>query len=130
MITLTVNGTPKPQGSKVLGRRRDGSAFMRESNKGHKTWRDTLVDAMRALQADMITGPTYARLEFNTPQLKKSRPYPITRSSYDIDKLSRTVLDALTISGLIADDSQIVTLHSSKRYSETPGVTITIRGYE
>lgn len=103
---------------------------MRESNKGHKPWRDKVIAELIALNADSIDGATYVRLEFHTPQLKQPRQYPTTRSSYDIDKLSRTILDALTLSGVIYDDSQVVTLHASKQYSETPGVTITVRGIE
>lgn len=126
-MKIMVYGTPKPQGSKALGRRRDGTIFMRESNRGHKGWRETVVECLRLFKTETIDAPTYVSLRFHTPHLKKPKAYPVTRSSYDIDKLSRTILDALTIAGIIRDDSQVICLHAHKEYSDTPGVEITVR---
>lgn len=63
-------------------------------------------------------GPVEVELAFTVkkPQSapKRKRTWPITRP--DIDKLSRTILDALTNSGAIRDDSQVVVLHARKTY--------------
>lgn len=129
MLDLFVAGTPKPQGSKALGYRRDGSAFMREANSGHKHWRDTLIKALQAEDIDQITAPIEVSLTFLFDPPKRPQEHPATRATYDIDKISRTVLDALTLSGRIQDDSRVVQLKARKRWAygfEEPGVYITV----
>lgn len=47
----------------------------------------------------------------------------------DIDKLSRTILDALTTAGVWADDSQVYAMSARKTYAgpgDTPGVSILV----
>lgn len=44
-------------------------------------------------------------------------------SRFDVDKLARSVLDALT-GVLYCDDGQVISLTVTKRYSRRPGVTI------
>lgn len=44
----------------------------------------------------------------------------------DIDNVTKAIFDA--INGVVwNDDVQVVTMHASKRYSETPGVTVIVR---
>jgi Holliday junction resolvase RusA-like endonuclease len=82
-----------------------------------------------AQQPQPFDGPVSVRLGIFLPALKKPKhQLPITRSAGDIDKHARTILDALQLSGIIADDSQVVDLKVSKRYAENiPGVSIHIR---
>jgi len=129
MLSVFIPGHPRPQGSKVLGRRKDGTGFMREANTKARPWRSVVIDYLKPIAADPIEGAVRVSLIFRMPQLKKPRQYPITRSSYDIDKLSRNILDALTLAGVIYDDSQVITLIAKKEYSERPGVSIQVEPY-
>lgn len=57
------------------------------------------------------------RLKETAPEWHDKRP--------DADKLARAVLDAITESGTIRDDAQVVSLRVRKRYGQ-PGVRITL----
>lgn len=125
LIAYTVSGNPAPQGSK----RHVGNGRLIEASKRLKPWRDEVIRATEKMAAtvEQLDGPLYIRLEFRVPRPKTvTRDYPITRSSGDIDKLVRGVLDGIDIGGLINDDSQVVDVRASKRYSVDPGVTIYI----
>jgi len=130
MLSVWIPGHPKPQGSKVAGRRKDGSIFMREANKAARPWRSVVIEALKPVATDTLNGAVRVHLHFSMPMLKKPIPHPITRSSYDIDKLARSCLDALTIAGIIKDDSQVITLIATKEYSERPGVRIQVELFE
>ena len=127
MIVFSVTGTPAPQGSK----RHVGGGRMIEASKRLHPWRDLVIDAAKDQTelTDQLVGPIEVKLEFRIPAPKKPlHVLPISRRAGDIDKLSRAVLDALTISKLIGDDSQVVKLNASKIYvTDYPGVIVTIR---
>ena len=67
-------------------------------------------------------------LRFRLPKPKRTvRERPTVRP--DLDKLVRAVLDAL--SGVcFEDDAQVLSLYTSKRYSDRPGVDISIGLFE
>ena len=129
MLTVFIPGHPKPQGSKVLGKRKDGSAYMREANRNARPWRSVVIDALKPIATEPLEGAVRVHLHFYMPLLKKTPEHPITRSSYDVDKLARNCLDALTIGGIIKDDSQVVSLIATKEYSERSGVQIRVENY-
>lgn len=129
MLRVFIPGQPKPQGSKIAGRRKDGTVFMREANSKSRTWRTTVIEALSKEAPDTLEGAVRVHAHFYMPMLKNPIPHPITRSSYDIDKLSRTILDALTLAKIVYDDSQVVTLIATKEYAERPGVQITVENY-
>ncbi|RZU30472.1 endodeoxyribonuclease RusA [Blastococcus saxobsidens] len=64
---------------------------------------------------------------------KSRRVWPVTRSSGDVDKLLRAVLDALVDAGVMRDDSQVVRLTASKVHVgdpwalHIPGACVTVR---
>lgn len=90
-------------------------------------------EAMQGQQ--MIEGPIYISAAFNMAipaswtkgkqtQARNDELMPTTKP--DLDNLTKTVLDALN--GIVyRDDSQVVQLALSKRYSDQPGMFITIR---
>jgi crossover junction endodeoxyribonuclease RusA len=94
--------------------------------------------AVARLEEPPILGAVELRLGFDLPRpaghygtgrnaavLKPSAPvHPITVP--DLDKLVRCVSDAITDARLWADDSQVVSLVTAKRYGEQPGVHITV----
>jgi Holliday junction resolvase RusA-like endonuclease len=56
-------------------------------------------------------------------------PYPTDIHLGDVDKLTRNLLDALTDSHVIADDSYVVTITCHKRWAgpgEEPGVIVAV----
>jgi Holliday junction resolvase RusA-like endonuclease len=107
---------------------------MIEASKRLHPWRDSVIEAVRdqAILTDVIEGPIRVKIEFRIPRPKKPKhELPISRMAGDIDKLSRAILDALTIGGLIIDDSYVVSLTATKRYSPTmPGVTVYVEPVE
>jgi Holliday junction resolvase RusA-like endonuclease len=57
--------------------------------------------------------------------MKEVRPFPTTKP--DVDKLTRTCLDAITQAGNVwADDSQVIILTAAKYYEATPLTRIEI----
>lgn len=139
MIAFQVLGTPAPQGSK----RHVGKGIMVESSLKVKPWREAVkAAAYEARTTGPLEGPVTVTLHFhllrpkhhygtgrNAGNVKISSPtYPAGRP--DLDKLTRSTLDALTESGLIHDDAQIVQLTAWKDYcnmiQDTPGVFITV----
>ena len=134
-LTLTIVGTPAPQGSK----RHVGKGIMVESSKKVKPWREAVKWAVPspfpsfagALDVELCfllhrpkghygTGRNFGKLKDSSPV------YPATRP--DIDKLCRSTLDGLGEAGVFGDDSQIVTLRLEKRYTEeATGCLVTVR---
>lgn len=128
-VVFTVSGVPAPQGSKI--RTRFG---MREASKRVKPWRDVVTTAAASAADDAaLLGPLRApyRLEvwFYIPRPKTTRAkHPVAPTVGDLDKLVRAVGDALTASGLIADDRHIIHLTASKQWAghDGPGAVIRV----
>jgi Holliday junction resolvase RusA-like endonuclease len=120
-LTITAYGVPKPKGSL----RHIGNGRLKEQLEGSPIWREAVKAA--AFVAARTSG--WQRLE-NTPvavsaTLTFERPasapkrrvtWPITRSSGDVDKQARNILDALVDAGIVKDDSQVIDLSIRKRY--------------
>ncbi len=132
-LVFRVDGTPKPKGSM----RHIGNGRMIEQVKGSKEWRQrvALTGRNAALKASWATcsDPVTVLAHFYLPRPKtaKNRVWPHTRSSGDVDKLCRNILDALDDAGILADDSQVVNLHASKAYEDNqnkPGCVIRVSG--
>lgn len=131
MIRVFIPGHPKPQGSKTIAKTRDGHTYLREANSKTIPWREVVTKHLRPLAGDKLTGPVRVSLHFFMPKpAKPNHPEPISARTYDIDKLSRSCLDAITKAGIWIDDRQCISLHAKKSYVvEDPGVTITIEDY-
>jgi Holliday junction resolvase RusA-like endonuclease len=128
MLTIHAYGTPKPKGSL----RPVGKGRMIEQVAGSREWRATVVIAA-AQERDRVDWETLERvpvtvsIRFTVPRPKTVRAtHPVTRSSGDIDKLCRNVLDALSDAWVIRDDSQVVDLQATKEYGDRPGATIVV----
>lgn len=151
MITITVLGRPAPQGSKrafvIRGGPRKGQAAVIESSHDRvKSWRAAVIDA--ALDAGFdapLTGPLDVTMTFALPRpkghyrtgrnsdlLKPSAPaWP--SGTPDLSKLCRATEDALTDSGIWADDALVVTCQLGKVYArpgKPPGAVITVRSWQ
>ena len=123
MILLHIYGEPAPQGSK----RHVGNGRMIESSQKVAPWRDAIVAEVkrRKLHTAQMNEPMAVDVCFFRPrpkshftaagEVKASAPdFPATIP--DLDKLVRSTLDALTISGLITDDARIVELRAFKTF--------------
>ena len=119
-VRFTVPGIPRPQGSKRAFVVKGRPVLTESAGEPLKDWRATIAlagaNAMTGLQP--FEGPIYGRLTFKMPR-PKSHGKKITSptSRPDIDKLARSVLDALTHICFL-DDAQLVTLNLTKRWAQ------------
>lgn len=130
-----VFGIPAPQGSKsafVRGGRAvvvDGSSAVGRAK--HHAWRQDVADAARkALEArgERFPGLVGLEIAFYLP-LPASDPHrTLHGTAPDLDKLVRSVLDALTNAGLILDDSRVCAISARKDYARgvAPGAAILV----
>lgn len=138
-ISLAVEGTPIPQGSKNVTMM-NGKVILREgadhaAADRHATWRQLVrikaLNAQRDLKWEPVDEPAYLYVEFVMPR-PASRSKDIRHAiAPDLDKLVRAVGDSLKGS-LISDDSRISELHATKRYcvaGESPHCNISLRTF-
>jgi len=120
-------GIPRPKGSKqmFLGKNKAGHSYgvMREDSRGMGAWREVVAWSAKAAMVEIHhpgwsdREPVALSLEFIFKRTKHppANQYP----PIDLDKLLRTVFDALT--GVIyADDKQVMYVEMTKRYALTP----------
>lgn len=133
MISFTAIGKPEPQGSaRAFVPKGWSRAVITSDNPKNKNWRATVhIAARKALKAakgQLFDGPVKVSAIFYLPRpkaLKGEKPHT-TRP--DADKLTRSILDAMT-GVLYADDGQVVELDISKRYAlvgDLPGADISV----
>jgi crossover junction endodeoxyribonuclease RusA len=123
VISFFVPGTPKPQGSKraFLHKTTKKPIMVESGGKPLTDWRGDVKRAAMEAMGDrpLFEGPVGISLgfELNRPKSHpKTRPtWPIARP--DIDKLGRSVLDALT-AVCFKDDSQVVYLEMAKGWAD------------
>ncbi|OPZ75568.1 MAG: Crossover junction endodeoxyribonuclease RusA [Actinobacteria bacterium ADurb.Bin444] len=135
--TITIPGIPAPQGSK----RHVGGGRMIESSKAVRPYRDSIMTIARdaGWHTDpILTGPVRVNIIFRMPRpashygtgrnagkLKNNAPIYHDKTK-DVDKLCRSVLDALTQAGVWKDDGQVAHLSAIKVYGDTPETVITL----
>lgn len=142
-LTFVVHGSPKAKGSM----RHVGHGRMVEQLAGSKPWREAVKwAALQAIAGREGTGDPFATLSgpvvvevvfsFAKPKSapKNRRTWPITRSSGDVDKLLRNLLDALVDAAVLGDDSQVVRAVPEKAYAgeypsglTAPGAEVVVR---
>jgi crossover junction endodeoxyribonuclease RusA len=142
-LTFGVLGRARPQGSK----RAVGPGRMIEQSKHVGPWRDQVAGAahLAAREAHWplsYRGPVEVRITvlFARPASSQA-PFP-GQPYGDVDKLARSLLDALSgrsgraastrgprgarLAPVIADDTQVVELHATKGYGSRDEVVITV----
>ena len=140
MIELFVHGSPRPQSRpRVAIRGRRAMAYNADS-KDMVAWKQALDAALYEISDRGIDGPVEVTLHFSLPRpkshyrtgkfshlLKDSAPED-HQSRCDIDNISKVVLDKITRAGIWIDDSQVISLTASKRWSDcrSGGCMITI----
>ena len=124
-VHFEVLGLPVAQGSMrafvVKGR-----PVITSASKNLNQWRQLVALRANDIAAAPFEGPVVIELNFRVPKPKsapkKKRIFATKRP--DLDKLIRSVLDALT-HVLYRDDSQVVQITAMKDYGP-PGVTVTV----
>lgn len=123
-IELNVVGNPASQGSHAIMNGR----IVQVNSAKHKAWRSAIID-----QADLPSGweaidePCELIVNFYLP-----KPASVKRGAPsvppDLDKLIRSVGDALVHAGVLKDDSRIVRISARKIYANgiEPGATIVV----
>jgi Holliday junction resolvase RusA-like endonuclease len=129
-VSFSITGDPASQGSHAIMQGR----IVQVNSKKHKAWRTAIVNEVIAtLPADWepIDGPCELIVNFYM-----AKPASVKRSSPsvapDLDKLVRSVGDALAIAGVYTDDSRITRISARKLYAQgiEPGATITVKTLE
>ena len=137
MITIRVYGLPGPMGSKrFVGLSKSGKGLMIESSKAVKPWREAVKWAAIQSGARGLDGPLWVSMVFTIKKPKsapkRKRTWPATKP--DLSKLARSTEDAISDSGVWADDARVVEyLRLAKVYPgedrdalDRPGCLITI----
>ena len=124
-MTLTVHGTPAPQGSK----RHVGRGVMIESSKKVKPWREAVkwaaierMDRSKSEyggfgQEEAFAGPVTVEIDFYFVHPKSGKRRGTHSVKPDIDKLLRSTFDALKDAGVFEDDSRICDVTARKHYA-------------
>lgn len=133
MFQIFIDGEPKPQGSKQ-GFIRGNRVVLVEAQKQLPAWRDHMTRMLELKQLETNTRfetATNVALTFWLPRPKSVKRQYAT-STYDIDKLTRAVLDSVTKANIWRDDSDVVELTVRKTYADMhqPGVLISITPFD
>ena len=132
MISFFVSGLPQTKGSTkgFVGRsKKTGKlrAFIVNDNTKNRGWAEVVAwEAKRHGPREPLSGPVDLQVNFylKKPKRPKHPEYPITKP--DLDKLVRSIKDALKQGGIYRDDAQVCATTSRKLYAITcePGVYI------
>lgn len=133
MFQIFIAGEPRPQGSKKAYRR-GTSIVLVEAQKDLPAWRahmeTQLGFKMLEHETKFDTAVAVAITFWLTRPKSVKRQYPT--GTYDIDKLTRAVLDAVTKAGVWRDDSDVVDLQVRKTYNDIheSGVLLSITPFD
>jgi Holliday junction resolvase RusA-like endonuclease len=132
ILAVIIPGTPVPQGSKNAYLR-GGRIVLVESAKNLKSYRAEVSAAVSSAATEVgfrkVTRPgavhIHISFSFVKPKSNRNKEHIVKP---DIDKLSRTILDAITKSGLVyEDDSQVTMLTATKQYSGSAETLIVVK---
>jgi Holliday junction resolvase RusA-like endonuclease len=133
MFQLFIEGEPRPQGSKTPVQR-GGKIILIEAQKQLPAWREHMTKMLQLKQLEetqpFTTAVNVALTFWLTRPKSVKRQYPT--GTYDIDKLTRAVLDSITKAGVWRDDSDVVDLTVRKTYADMhePGVLVSITPFD
>ena len=124
-----VRGDAKPKGSKRAFIVKNHAVLV-DANKDTKSWQYLVSETLtQEYQHAPMCEPVEVTLLFylHQPKTCPKRKWPYVKP--DVDKLARTILDALT-GTVIIDDAQVISLTTEKRYGLIPGVEIEVHPLE
>ena len=132
MFELFVPGEPRPQGSKKAFSRGSHIVLV-EANKQLPAWREQMRKAfeMKMLERDtpFITAVSVSLTFWLTRPKSVKREY--ATGTYDLDKLTRAVLDSLQ-DKVLTNDNLVVDLTARKNYADNheSGVLVTVTPFD
>ncbi len=116
-LRFTIPGEPAPKGSRIAGKRNDGTVFTRPASKREKPWRTTAAQALwlasNKQRVKFGTEPIRVTVCFSFARPAKPK-YLWPSKGGDIDKLTRALLDSLVDAGVIPDDRHVVRIDAVK----------------
>lgn len=136
MPVIVVWGRPMPKGSfRAVPRRYGGGTYLKPMSSGEPAWSEQVAWAAKAAHLVLIPRPLAVKIAieffFPRPQahgwaIKRGELVPTRPTTPpDLDKLVRSVLDALT--GIVYDDDkQVVSITASKHYADRPHARILV----
>ena len=134
VIMFSVSGLPQTKGSTkgFVGRsKKTGKlrAFLTNDNPKNKGWAaDVAREAKRHAPCVPFAGPIWLELTFRLRKPKRHPRYFVHHTKKpDLDKLTRSIKDALKQGGIYQDDAQVCDSHQVKIYSDEPGVLVTVK---
>jgi len=136
MIAFKLYGSAVSGGSKTIGRRKDGTTFVRPERPGYGDWKKRVAQEAGRVMAGrpLLEGPLELRLLFTMVrpkshvttrgELRRHAPAaPIVKP--DLTKLTRGVEDGMT--GVVwRDDSQVCRQQIEKTYGVRVSVAVTV----
>ena len=137
MLTLWVPGTPVQQGSLIArliwAGGKPHAVLHSHASADLKRWRKIVAEAVRATGHPEVGPYVAVAATFHMPKPRTTKYPDYPAGTPDLDKLQRAIGDALTESGIVADDARIVRWHVDEVWAgglgstmPTPGVSLTI----
>jgi Holliday junction resolvase RusA-like endonuclease len=131
-LIVKVHGKPAPQGSK----RHVGRGVLIEESKRVAPWREAVKWAVLASswtpEDYPLDGPVRVEVTFcfnkSASAPKRRRSWPVKRSTFDVDKLLRSIFDALVDAGVFRDDCQVIDVRARKVYVDDPASPLATPG--
>ncbi|UVK61376.1 RusA-like resolvase [Microbacterium phage Gingerbug] len=137
MLELFIPGKPIQQGSLIpriiwVGGR-PKAVLHSHASADLKRWRTAIATAIRASGHEQIDPYVDVLAIFHMPKPKTTKYPDYPAGTPDLDKLQRALGDALTESGIVADDARIVRWHAMgvwaggrRSVSEEPGLYLQV----
>jgi len=115
-IELFVEGVPAPQPRPRMCR--NGHVYNPKSADQWKNAINRAVVAMVGIESFPVfaEGPVYVKMLFMLPRPKAHKKETFVSVRPDLDNYQKAVLDALTDSGIWADDGQVAQIFAEKSY--------------
>ena len=132
-LQFIAEGEPRPQGSKAVGRRKGGGAYVYDVGSDKlKPWRAAMVAAAKeALERGLFEapydGPVKVSATFNFLEVASDPNREYALKAHDLDKLQRALGDALESAGVVTNDSRVVWWDAVKFHNTWEGVSVTVQ---
>lgn len=133
VLTFSVEGEPRPQGSKAVGRAKGGRAYVYEAGADKlKPWRAAMkTEAEEVLKlidwGGPYDGPVKVTATFNFLEVASDPNREYALKAHDLDKLQRALGDSLEAAGVVTNDSRIVWWDAVKFHNTWEGVSVTVQ---
>lgn len=138
-MNLTIDLTNNPAPHNQSGTNRYGGVY---KSKRELAYIKELTEHLTDLTTEQYTDtplqvkytfyikPPKSWPKYKTQQALAHEIYPTAHNIGDVDNIVKSTQDVLMATGIIDDDSNVVTLTATKMYAETPAVTIEVTPWQ